>query len=134
MEASGSWFASIGVDVVDGGSANPASGHSVIAARDSKDAIAKARGGRLRADGGSIDLAERFEARPGSLTANHSGSPSAARPVAEQHRAYRRRLREIHRHMIREPYRAACRASRSLRADDLRPRAKSFAPPSADFG
>lgn len=80
MEAWGSWFASMGDAIVDGGNpvgqsttvqsdgsvvgnggANPATGYSVIDAKDVDDAIAKARGCPILASGGSVELAETFE-------------------------------------------------------------------------
>ena len=80
MEAWGKWFGAMGSDVVDGGNpvgpsttvasdgrvvndggANPAAGYSVVEAKDLDDAIAKARGCPILADGGSVELAETFE-------------------------------------------------------------------------
>ncbi len=80
MEAWGSWFASMGADVVDGGNpvgrsttvnsdgsvaehggANPATGYSVMQADDLSAAIAKARGCPILASGGSVELAETFD-------------------------------------------------------------------------
>ena len=79
MEAWGKWFASMGGDVVDGGNpvgvsttvnrdgsvvgnggANPATGYSVVEAKDVNDAIAKAKGCPILAGGGSVELAETF--------------------------------------------------------------------------
>lgn len=80
MDAWGQWFASMGSDVIDGGNpvgvsttvnsdgsvtdnggANPASGYSLIEARDVDDAVAKARGCPILEAGGSIELAEAFD-------------------------------------------------------------------------
>lgn len=80
MEAWGSWFGSMGDAVVDGGNpvglsttvqsdgsvvgnggANPATGYSVIEAKDVDDAIAKAKGCPILSSGGSVELAETFE-------------------------------------------------------------------------
>jgi hypothetical protein len=79
MEAWGKWFGAMGADVVDGGNpvgvsttvksdgsvvgdggANPASGYSVIEAKDVDDAIAKAKGCPILASGGSVEVAETF--------------------------------------------------------------------------
>ena len=80
MEAWGSWFGAMGGDVVDGGNpvgpsttinsdgsvaqdggANPATGYSVVEAKDLDDAIAKAKGCPILASGGSVELAETFD-------------------------------------------------------------------------
>ncbi len=80
MEAWGKWFGSMGADVVDGGNpvgqsttvgsdgsvasdggANPATGYSVVEAKDLDDAIAKARGCPILSSGGSVELAETFD-------------------------------------------------------------------------
>lgn len=79
MAAWGQWFASVGKDVVDGGNpvgvsttvtadgkvignggANPATGYSVIEAKNLEDAIAKAKGCPILTGGGSVELAETF--------------------------------------------------------------------------
>jgi hypothetical protein len=77
MDAWGAWFGSMGAAVVDGGNpvgksttvhgggkvandggANPASGYSLIEAKDVNDAIAKAKGCPILQAGGSVELAE----------------------------------------------------------------------------
>jgi hypothetical protein len=79
MQARQQWFASMGGDVIDGGSpvglsttvnsdgtvvdhggANPTTGYSVVEAKDVADAIAKARGCPILASGRSVELAETF--------------------------------------------------------------------------
>lgn len=80
MKAWREWFSSMGSDVVDAGNpvrqsttvksdgttvgnggANPAAGYSVVEAKNFADAIAKAKGCPIRADGGSVELAEIHE-------------------------------------------------------------------------
>lgn len=80
MEAWGGWFGSMGAAVVDGGNpvgpsttvksdgsvvgdggANPASGYSVVEAKDLDDAVAKAKGCPILSSGGSVEVAETFE-------------------------------------------------------------------------
>ena len=80
MDAWGSWLASMGAAVVDGGNPvgqsytvegdgsvaenggpNPASGYSLIEASDLDDAIAKAKGCPILNSNGSIELAETFD-------------------------------------------------------------------------
>lgn len=76
MHAWGGWFGSLGAAVIDGGNpvgksitvkngavidnggANPASGYSIIEASSAEDAVAKAKGCPLLANGGSIEIAE----------------------------------------------------------------------------
>lgn len=76
MDAWGAWFGSMGTAVVDGGNpvgksstikadgsiaddggANPASGYSLIEAKDLADAHRKARGCPILARGGSVEVA-----------------------------------------------------------------------------
>jgi hypothetical protein len=80
MDAWGSWLGSMGSAVVDGGNpvgmsstvhpdgsvtddggANPASGYSLIEAKDLDDAIAKARGCPHLQGNGTIEIAETFD-------------------------------------------------------------------------
>jgi hypothetical protein len=79
MAAWGQWFGSLGSAVVDGGNpvgpsrtvgadgvsdnggANPASGYSLIDASSIDDAIEKAKGCPVIANGGSVEVAEAFE-------------------------------------------------------------------------
>ena len=80
LDAWGSWFGSMGAAVIDGGNpvgqsstvksdgsvssnggANPASGYSLIEAKDLDDAVAKARGCPILSVGGSIELAEAID-------------------------------------------------------------------------
>lgn len=80
MAAWGQWFASMGSDVVDGGNpvgqsstvrsdgsvagdggANPVGGYSLVEAKNLEDAIAKAKGCPVLANGGSVELAETFD-------------------------------------------------------------------------
>jgi hypothetical protein len=80
MDAWGSWLGSMGSAVVDGGNpvgmsstvhpdgsvtddggANPASGYSLIEAKDLEDAIAKARGCPHLQGNGTIEIAETFD-------------------------------------------------------------------------
>ena len=80
MAAWGQWFASMGAEVVDPGNpvgasttvnhdgsvvghggANPATGYSVVNARDLNDAIAKDKGCPILLMGSSVELAETFE-------------------------------------------------------------------------
>jgi len=77
MDAWGNWFGSMGAAVVDGGNpvgksttvhaggkvandggSNPASGYSLIEAKDLNDVIAKAKGCPILEAGGSVELAE----------------------------------------------------------------------------
>ena len=48
-------------NVIGNGGANPATGYSVIAAKNLDDAIAKAKGCPILSSGGSVELAETFE-------------------------------------------------------------------------
>jgi hypothetical protein len=80
MNAWGQWFGSMGSAVIDGGNpvgksttvmgngsivndggANPASGYSLIEASSLDDAIAKAKGCPVLAEGGSVELAEAID-------------------------------------------------------------------------
>ena len=80
MDAWGSWLGSMGSAVVDGGNpvgmsstvhpdgsvtddggANPASGYSLIEAKDLDDAIAKARGCPHLQGNGTIEISETFD-------------------------------------------------------------------------
>jgi hypothetical protein len=80
MAAWGQWFGSMGKAVINGGNpvgkswtvrsggsvskdggANPASGYSLIEAKDYDDAVAKARGCPILAAGGSVELAEAMD-------------------------------------------------------------------------
>ena len=80
MDAWGSWLGSMGSAVVDGGNpvgmsstvhpdgsvtddggANPASGYSLIEAKDLEDASAKARGCPHLQGNGTIEIAETFD-------------------------------------------------------------------------
>ncbi len=80
MDAWGSWFGSMGAAVIDGGNpvgmsttvqsdgsvvsnggANPASGYSLIEAKNLDDAVGKAQKCPILASGGSIELAEAID-------------------------------------------------------------------------
>jgi len=80
MDAWGSWFGSMGADVIDGGhpigksttvkgdgsvvnngGANPTSGYSVIEAKTLDDAITKAKRCPILESGGSIELAQTLD-------------------------------------------------------------------------
>jgi hypothetical protein len=80
MAAWGQWFGAMGKAVVNGGNpvgkswtvksngsvvkdggANPASGYSLIEAKDYEDAVARARGCPLLAAGGSVEIAEAMD-------------------------------------------------------------------------
>ena len=80
MDAWGAWFGSMGKAVLDGGNpvgksstvkadgslvsdggANPASGYSLIEAKDLADAHQKARGCPLLAVGGSVEVAQTMD-------------------------------------------------------------------------
>jgi hypothetical protein len=80
MDAWGNWLAALGAAVVDGGNpvgrsstvhsdgrvtadggANPASGYSLIEAKDDADAIAKAKACPVLAAGGSVEVAEAMD-------------------------------------------------------------------------
>lgn len=80
MNAWGEWLGSMGPAVIDGGNpvgmsstvqpdgsiadnggANPASGYSLIEAKDFDDAAAKAKACPILAAGGSVELAEAFD-------------------------------------------------------------------------
>jgi len=80
MNAWGEWLGSMGSAVIDGGNpvgmsstvqadgsiadnggANPASGYSLIEAKDFDDAAAKAKACPILASGGSVELAEAFD-------------------------------------------------------------------------
>lgn len=80
MDAWGNWLGSMGAAVVDGGNpvgmsstvhsdgsvtsdggANPASGYSLIEAKDINDATTKAKGCPILAAGGSVEVAEAFD-------------------------------------------------------------------------
>ena len=80
MDAWGAWFGSMGTAVIDGGNPvgksttlkadgsivedggpNPASGYSLIEAKDFNDACKKARGCPLLASGGSIEIAQTMD-------------------------------------------------------------------------
>ena len=79
MKAWMDWFGALGKSVVDGGNpvgrsktigangvsndggANPASGWSVIEAKDIDDATSKAKGCPILSDGGSVEVAEIME-------------------------------------------------------------------------
>jgi len=80
MNAWGEWLGSMGPAVIDGGNpvgmsstvqpdgsiadnggANPASGYSLIEAKDFDDAAAKAKACPILASGGSVELAEAFD-------------------------------------------------------------------------
>jgi hypothetical protein len=80
MAAWGAWFGSMGKAVVDGGNpvgkswtvkgkgsvvkdggANPASGYSLIEAKNYDDAVAKAKGCPILAVGGSVEVAEAMD-------------------------------------------------------------------------
>ena len=80
MAAWGAWFESMGSDGVDGGNpvgpstmvmsdgsvaahggSNPASGYSVVEAKDEQDAIAKAKGCPILTAGGSVEVPGTFE-------------------------------------------------------------------------
>ena len=78
MQAWGGWFGELGAAVVDGGNpvgksttvkngsvigdggANPVSGYWIIEASSSEDAVAKAKGCPILANGGSVEIAEIF--------------------------------------------------------------------------
>jgi hypothetical protein len=79
MAAWGEWFGSMGKAVVDGGNpvgkswtvkgssvakdggANPASGYSLVEAKDYDDAVAKAKGCPILAVGGSVEVAQAMD-------------------------------------------------------------------------
>lgn len=80
MDAWGAWFGSMGAAVIDGGNpvgksstvhsngsvtddggANPVGGYSLIEAPSLKDALAKAKGCPILANGGSIEVAEAMD-------------------------------------------------------------------------
>ena len=80
MAAWGQWFGSMGKAVINGGNpvgkswtvksngsvakdggANPASGYSLIEAKDQDEAVAKAKGCPLLAAGGSVEIAEAMD-------------------------------------------------------------------------
>ena len=80
MDAWGQWFGSMGAAVIDGGNpvgmsstvqsdgsvtndggANPASGYSLIEAKDLDDALAKAKACPVLSVGGSVEVAEAFD-------------------------------------------------------------------------
>ena len=80
MNAWGEWFGSMGSDVVDGGNpvgksstvqsdgsvtgdggANPASGYSLVEAKDLDDALMKAGGCPILSAGGSVEVAEAID-------------------------------------------------------------------------
>jgi hypothetical protein len=80
MAAWGQWFGSMGKAVINGGNpvgkswtvksngsvvkdggANPASGFSLIEAKDQDDAVAKAKGCPILAAGGSVEVAEAMD-------------------------------------------------------------------------
>lgn len=80
MNAWGEWLSSMGADVIDGGNpvgksttvnsdgsvsddggANPASGYSLIEAKNLADATAKAKACPVLQSGGSVELAEAFD-------------------------------------------------------------------------
>jgi hypothetical protein len=80
MAAWGQWFGSMGKAVINGGNpvgkswtvksngsiakdggANPASGYSLIEAKDQDEAAAKAKGCPILASGGSVEVAEALD-------------------------------------------------------------------------
>jgi hypothetical protein len=80
MAAWGQWFGSMGKAVIDGGNpvgkswtvkgngsiardggANPASGYSLIEAKDLEDATAKAKACPILASGGSVEVAQAMD-------------------------------------------------------------------------
>ena len=75
MEASGPWFATVDGgnpvgasstvlpdgSVANDGGANPVTGYSPVEAKDRDDALAKAKGRPILANGGSVEVAETFE-------------------------------------------------------------------------
>ncbi len=80
MDAWGAWYGSMGAAVIDGGNpvgksytvkpdgsladnggANPASGYSLIEAKDVKDAHAKAKACPILMSGGSIEIAQAID-------------------------------------------------------------------------
>jgi len=82
MEAWGAWFGQLGSAVVDGGNptgasvtvnavgqtqgggANPSTGYSLIEASNLDDAVAKAKGCPIVADGGSVEVCETINVGP----------------------------------------------------------------------
>lgn len=80
MNAWGQWFGSMGSAVIDGGNpvgpsktvqsngsiaanggANPASGYSLVEAKNIDDALAKAKGCPILSAGGSVEVAEAID-------------------------------------------------------------------------
>ena len=79
MAAWGQWFGSMGKSVIDGGNpvgkswtvkgssvtkdggANPASGYSLIEAKDYDEAVARAKGCPLLSAGGSVEIAQAMD-------------------------------------------------------------------------